>query len=64
VEVLHFIRTVVGEANIPDAGVRINRMVAIIEDDTRRGLIKLELEVVVSVMKPLVQATSLREKAQ
>lgn len=61
VNLLHFLATAVADDNVGETGSRINRLLLILHDPVALAVLRMELDIVVITMKPLVQGTYLLE---
>jgi hAT family C-terminal dimerisation region len=60
-EVVHFVNTAIEIGSVGDEGARINRLMETLQSQISRTWLKLEMDVVVLIMKPAVEATYILE---
>ena len=60
-EVVHFVSTAIEIGSVGEEGARINRLMDIVNSQISRTWLKLEMDVVVLIMKPAVEATYILE---
>ena len=57
----HFLATAVADGNVGESDSRIKHLLAVIHDPMAVAILKMELDIIIITMKPLVQGTYLQE---